>query len=103
MGHPDAFTMLELLVAMTLMVVAASACIRLIHGLRARRAQAAVEPTAAAINAIELVKQDICGVLPPPAAGGFVGTDSAGIKGVEADSMSFCDPHLRRREQPAEN
>ncbi len=91
---------------MTLMV-AAAACLytALYTGFRAQRsAQAAVEPTALAINAIELVKQDICGVLPPGSAlaGAFVGTDSAGIKGVEADSLSFYTTHIYPDgEQPA--
>jgi prepilin-type N-terminal cleavage/methylation domain-containing protein len=93
-----AFTLLELLVAMTLMVTAA-ACLytALYTGFRAQRsAQLAVEPTAMAINAIELLKQDIGGVLPPTTAlaGAFVGTDSAGIKGVEADSLSFFTTHI---------
>jgi type II secretory pathway pseudopilin PulG len=94
----EAFTLLELLVAMTLMVAAASCLYTALYtGFRAQRsAQAAVEPTETAINAIELVKQDLCGVLPPGSAlaGAFVGTDSAGIKGVEADSLSFYTTHV---------
>jgi hypothetical protein len=106
MGRPLAFTLLELLVAMTLMVVAASCLYTALYtGFRAQRsAQAAVEPTATAINAIELVKQDLCGVLPPGSAlaGAFVGTDAAGIKGVEADSLSFYTTHIYPgAEQPA--
>jgi len=53
-----AFTLLELLVAMTLMVVTA-ACLytALYTGFRAKlSAQSAVEPTSLAINAIELIK-----------------------------------------------
>jgi prepilin-type N-terminal cleavage/methylation domain-containing protein len=92
-----AFTLLELLVAMVLMVVVASCLYTALHtGFRARRsAQAAVEPTALAINAIELLKQDICGVLPPGGvlAGAFTGIDSAGIKGVDADSLEFYTTH----------
>jgi len=93
-----AFTLLELLVAMSLMVVTA-ACLytALYTGFRARRsALSAVEPTALAINAVELLKQDIYGVLPPgdALAGAFVGTDSRGAKGVDADSLEFYTTHI---------
>ena len=89
-----AFTLLELLVAMVLMVVTASCLYTALYtGFRAHRsALSAVAPTARAINAIELLKQDIGGILPPEGAvlaGAFLGTDSAGIKGVEADSLQF--------------
>ncbi len=93
-----AFTLLELLVAMSLMVVTA-ACLytALYTGFRARRsALSAVEPTALAINAVELLKQDIYGVLPPgdALAGAFLGTDSTGVKGVDADSLEFYTTHI---------
>jgi len=93
-----AFTLLELLVAMTLMVVTA-ACLytALYTGFRARRsALSAVEPTSLAINAIELLKQDIYGVLPPKGvlAGAFLGANSIGIKGVDADSLEFYTTHI---------
>jgi len=93
-----AFTLLELLVAMTLMVVTA-ACLysALYTGFRAHRsASSAVQPTSLAINAIELLKQDICGVLPPSGvlAGAFLGTDSIGVKGVDADSLEFYTTHI---------
>ena len=93
-----AFTLLELLVAMVLMVVAA-ACLytALYTGFRARRsALLAVEPTSLAINAIELLKQDIYGVLAPSGvlAGAFLGTDSIGINGVDADSLEFYTTHI---------
>jgi len=93
-----AFTLLELLVAMTLMVVTA-ACLysALYTGFRARRsAISAVEPTSLAINAIELLKQDIYGVLPPSGvlAGAFLGMDSIGVKGVDADSLEFYTTHI---------
>jgi type II secretion system protein J len=96
--YPRAFTLLELLVAMTLMVVVA-ACLysALYTGFAARRsALSAAEPTSLAINAIELLKQDIYGVLPPSGvlAGAFVGTDSTGVKGVDADSLEFYTTHI---------
>jgi type II secretion system protein J len=93
-----AFTLLELLVAMTLMVVAASCLYSALYtGFRARRsALSAVEPTSLAINAIELLKQDIYGVLPPRGvlAGAFLGTDSTGAKGTDADSLEFYTTHI---------
>jgi prepilin-type N-terminal cleavage/methylation domain-containing protein len=94
----SAFTLLELLVAMVLMVVAA-ACLytALYTGFRARRsASFAVEPTSLGINAIDLLKQDISGVLTPDGvlAGAFVGTDSVGSKGVDADSLEFYTTHI---------
>lgn len=94
----EAFTLLELLVAMSLMVVAASCLYSALYtGFKARRsAFSAVEPTALAINAIELLKQDINGVLPPSGilAGAFIGTDSYGIKGVDSDSLEFYTTHI---------
>ena len=92
------FTLLELLAAMSLMVVVASCLYTALYtGFRAyRSAQAAVDPTSVAINVIELLKQDICGVLPPGShlAGAFIGTDSGGIKGVDADSLEFYTTHV---------
>lgn len=87
------FTLLELLVAMTLMVVT-GACLytALYTGFQSRQsALAAVEPTSQALNAIELLKQDIYGVLPPTGvlAGPFVGTASRSSKGTDADSLEF--------------
>jgi prepilin-type N-terminal cleavage/methylation domain-containing protein len=92
------FTLLELLVAMSLMVVVASCLYTALYtGFRAyRSAQAAVNPTSTAINVIELLKQDIRGVLPPGGtlAGAFIGTDSAGLKGVDTDSLEFYTTHV---------
>ncbi|MHC4625611.1 MAG: type II secretion system protein GspJ [Planctomycetota bacterium] len=92
------FTLLELLVAMTLMVVAASCLYSALYtGFKARRsAFSAVEPTALAINAIELLKQDISGVLSPTGvlAGAFVGIDSYGTNGVDCDSLEFFTTHI---------
>lgn len=93
-----AFTMLELLVAMTLMVVTASCLYTALYtGFRAKRsALSAVEPTSLAINAIELIKQDTYGVLPPGGilAGAFLGTNSRGINGVDNDSLEFYTTHI---------
>lgn len=104
--HPDrprtqsrtAFTLLELLVAMVLMVVVASCLYTALYtGFRAyRSAESAVEPTLQAVNAIELLKEDLDGVLPPGSAlaGAFTGTDSPGTKGVDADSVEFYTTHV---------
>jgi len=92
------FTLLELLVAMSLMVVVA-ACLysALYTGFKARRsALAAVTPTAQAINAIELLKQDLVGVL--PLGGGlaetFLGTSSRNSKGDDSDMVEFYTTHV---------
>jgi hypothetical protein len=88
-----AVTMLELLVAMTLMVVTASCLFTALYtGFRAKRsALSAVEPTLLAINAIELIKRDTYGVLPlgGTLTGSFIGYDSLGVNGVDADSLDF--------------
>ena len=96
--QPAAFTLLELLVAMTLMVVTASCLYTALYtGFKARRsALSAVEPTSLAINAIELVKQDILGILPADGvlAGPFLGINSPGADGVDADSLQFYTTHI---------
>jgi general secretion pathway protein J len=87
------FTLLELLVAMSLMVVVAGSLYTALHvGFKARRsAMAAVEPTAQAINAIELLKQDIVGVIPVDGvlAESFIGTSSRSSTGEDADYVVF--------------
>jgi type II secretion system protein J len=104
--HPQSrggFTLLELLVAMVLMVVVASCLYTALYtGFRAyRSATSAVEPTLEAINAIELMKEDIDGVLPPGShlAGSFIGTDASGAKGVDADSLEFYTTHIYTNEE----
>jgi len=87
------FTLLELLVAMSLMVVVAGSLYTALHtGFTARRsAMAAVEPTSQALNAIELLKQDIIGVIPIDGAlaESFIGTSGRSSKGEHADSVAF--------------
>ena len=98
LGQHKAFTLLELLVAMTLMVVTA-ACLytALYTGFRAKRsALLAVEPTSFAVNAIELIKQDMYGVLPlgGTLAGSFLGTNAQDTKGLDTDSLEFYTTHI---------
>jgi prepilin-type N-terminal cleavage/methylation domain-containing protein len=73
------FTLLELLVAMSIMVVIASCLYSTLYtGFNARRiGLVAVEPDVAAISVIELMKQDFLGTVSPAAklGGAFVGTD----------------------------
>ena len=92
------FTLLELLAAMVLMAVIASCLYTALHtGFRAyRSALSAVEPTSQAISAIQLLKQDISGVLPPGGvlAGAFIGEDAEGIRGVDTDSLEFYTTHI---------
>jgi prepilin-type N-terminal cleavage/methylation domain-containing protein len=89
----NGLTLLELLVAMTLMAVTASCLFTALYtGFRAKQsALLAAEPTSLAINAIELIKQDTYGVLPlgGTLAGSFLGYDSVGVNGVDADSLEF--------------
>ena len=92
------FTLLELLVAMSLMVVVA-ACLysALYTGFKARRsALAAVEPTSQAINAIELLKQDLVGVLPLRGglAQSFLGTSARSSQGEDSDTVEFYTTHV---------
>jgi type II secretion system protein J len=96
--QPKAFTLLELLVAMSLMVVVA-ACLytALYTGFRARRsALAAVEPTFQAVNAIELVKRDIAGILPLDGvlAEAFLGTNDRSTKGEDSDYVEFYTTNI---------
>jgi type II secretion system protein J len=93
------FTLMELLVAMVLMVAVASSLYTALYtGFRAHRSSLlAVEPTAQALNAIELLKQDILGVLPPDSnglAGAFVATNGTGLKGMDDDSLEFYTTHI---------
>ncbi len=102
----SAFTLLELIVAMSLMVVVSSCLYTSLYtGFRAyRSAQAAVDPTSTAINVIELIKQDIGGVLPPGGtlAGAFIGTDSGGLKGVDTDSLELYTTHVYVADTPSD-
>ena len=96
--QPRAFTLLELLVAMSLMVVvAASLYTALYTGFKARRsALAAVEPTFQALNAIELIKRDVAGILPIDGvlAEAFLGTNARDSKGRDNDYVQFYTTNI---------
>ncbi len=85
------FTLLEMLAAMGLMVaVAASLYSSLYTAFRARRsADRALTPTLTAWRAVELLKQDLSGALPPRGilAGGFLGYDMKDRRGYDSDSV----------------
>ena len=92
------FTLLEMLAAMTLMV-AAAACLysSLYTGFRAKRAaEAAIEPSTAAANAIEIIKRDILGALPPSGilAGSFIGMNSIDGLGQDSDIVTLYTTHM---------
>lgn len=93
------FTLLEMLAAMSLMV-AAAACLysSLYTGFRAKRsAEAAIEPSTIAANAIEIIKQDILGALPPTGilAGPFMGADATDAGGLESDILILHTTHTQ--------
>ena len=88
-----AFTLLELLVAMTLMnILAVSLYASLYIGFRARRSSTtAIQPVRAAQIAMELIKQDITAALPPTGimAGEFLGNNDRTADGYDCDSLLF--------------
>ncbi|MFC1764536.1 type II secretion system protein GspJ [Planctomycetota bacterium] len=94
-----AFTLLELLVAMVLMVVVSSALYTSLYtGFRARRrAAAATVPTTAIMNVMTLLKHDLQGTLQPgdDLAGDFIGLDTQGDAGAAEDSVSFYTTHAQ--------
>ncbi len=79
-GRIRGFSLLELLAAMSLMVVIASCLYSSLRtGFNGRRVGlVAVEPGSVALNVIEMMKQDFYGTVSPVAklGGSFVGTDS---------------------------
>jgi prepilin-type N-terminal cleavage/methylation domain-containing protein len=98
-SFPTGFTLLELLVAMTLMMVVA-ACLytSLYTGFRARRsAESTVNPTITVANAIQILKQDILGAVPANGilAGAFLGVDSQDGKDSDIDSMTLYTTHIQ--------
>jgi prepilin-type N-terminal cleavage/methylation domain-containing protein len=87
------FTLLELLIAMSIMVVIASCLYSTLYtGFNSRRiGLVAVEPDSVALNVIELMKQDFIGTVSPAAklGGSFVATDLRSGQD-DTDGIVFC-------------
>ncbi|MHC4220865.1 MAG: type II secretion system protein GspJ [Planctomycetota bacterium] len=103
-NNKNAFTLLELLVAMALMnVLAATLYASLYIGFKARRnSNEAIEPVRAAQIAFEQIKKDILSALPATGvlAGEFLGTD--GPSDIGGDSLLFyCSSHTPTEEERA--
>jgi len=90
----QAFTLLEMLVALAIMgALATSLCASLHIAFRARRsAEQALAPVRAATLAMDLVRQHVESALPPSGvlAGAFIGEDETGEStGADADTLTF--------------
>ena len=91
----SAFTLLEMLVALSLMSILATALYASLQiGFDARkRAEAGIAPVRSAALALELLRRDIESAPPPTGilAGVFVGQDArAGDSAADADTVVFC-------------
>lgn len=88
-----AFTLLELLVAMTMMsIIATSLYASLSIGFKAKEnSENSIDATRSAQVVMDLLKQEIVSALPPRGllAGKFEGTDGHGESGNDADSLVF--------------
>jgi type II secretion system protein J len=87
----DAFTLLEVLVALGLMSIMAVSLYASLHiGFAARRsAEAAIRPVRRASLGLEMVRADLQSAMPPVGilAGQFIGQDLAGDNGHDSDSL----------------
>ena len=92
-NRQKAFSLIELLAAMALMGVLATALYGSLHiGFKAKRsAEAAVDPVRRVQIALCLARQDIEAALPPKGilAGEFYGTDQVDYRGYDSDSLLF--------------
>jgi type II secretion system protein J len=92
-AHRTGFTLIELILAITISVVLAwtlySAMYSALHARKS--AEAAVEPTRAGAIAADLMRQDFDNVPPPTGilAGPFEGVHSAGQGGADSDDVQF--------------
>ncbi len=94
MKHNErAFTLLEVLVAMTIMtIIGASLYTSLNLAFRVRdSAEAAVDEVRALEIAVSLIKEALMSAMPPSGvlAGAFEGEDAQGSEGGDADTLSF--------------
>lgn len=98
-----AFTLLELLVAMTMMsIIATSLYASLSIGFKAKESsENSIDAKRSARVVMDLLKREIVSALPPKGimAGKFVGTDSRNESGNDMDSLSFFSAAYN----PAEN
>jgi len=89
--NKSGFTLLEMLLAMSMMSMLAGSLYASLHiAFRARdSAAAAIDPPRTAELALELLRQDIESVLPPIGilAGEFIGTDAQDESGQDADTL----------------
>lgn len=87
------FTLLELLVAMTMMsIIASSLYASLSIGFKAKESsESSIEEKRSARIVIDLLKREIVSALPPKGvlAGKFEGTDNRDSKGNDSDSLIF--------------
>lgn len=93
-GPRAGFTLLEMLVALTLMAMLAGALYGSLHaGLRARSsAEAAIGPVRSAALALDFVSRDLSAAVPPTGllAGPFIGEDDADLwSGKDADALTW--------------
>jgi len=91
----SAFTLMEMLVALTLIGILATALYSSLHiGFNARsRAEAAIAPVRTAALALELLYNDVASAVPPAGilAGAFIAVDETGEGSVEdADTLELC-------------
>ena len=88
-----AFTLLEVLLAMTLMSMLAATLYASLHIAFSARdsVQAALDEANAGELGLDLLRRDFCQALPPRGilAGAFTGTDGQWENATDADSMSF--------------
>ena len=87
------FSLLELLIAMTMMaIIASSLYASLSIGFKAKEsAENSIEAERSAVIVMDLLKREIVSALPPKGyfAGKFVGTDSRNESGCDSDSLVF--------------
>ena len=91
----SAFTLIEMLVALALIGILATALYSSLHiGFDARsRAEASIAPVRTATLALELLRRDTASALPPTGilAGAFIGADGTAEDSAEdADALELC-------------
>ncbi|HYG76473.1 MAG TPA: prepilin-type N-terminal cleavage/methylation domain-containing protein [Planctomycetota bacterium] len=94
MRHARGFTLLELLVSITMMALIAGSLYGSMYvGFRAQRsATTKIEPVRTATLALEMLRQDFDAALPPTGilAGAFIATDGGGLTGFDSVVFYSC-------------